>query len=299
MKKDIKYYVEKIIKEKITKMTICSKLTWKNIVYYCETDKKKYAVKVYKKNDSAYIRHSVEIAMYKIFLNMKINVPKIYYYGELEEYYILINEWVEAISLKEMVNNNGIIQNKNKLKCLLENYKSIWNLNISDKTRDLLRVNTLENYNTPSMIYTRIEVNEEDMFLKFKEIEHINEIHKIYDKLKKEINPKKYIINSDISLHEVLVKENNFFLIDFESFTIGDINNDLAGIFYSLSNSILDKENEIKCLMETIRENEYFAPNIFLVYLIERIFCANYLDTINKNEIDFYINFILNKRHMI
>ena len=189
MKKDIKYYVEKIIKEKITKMTICSKLTWKNIVYYCETDKKKYAVKVYKKNDSAYIRHSVEIAMYKIFLNMKINVPKIYYYGELEEYYILINEWVEAISLKEMVNNNGIIQNKNKLKCLLENYKSIWNLNISDKTRDLLRVNTLENYNTPSMIYTRIEVNEEDMFLKFKEIEHINEIHKIYDKLKKEINP--------------------------------------------------------------------------------------------------------------
>ena len=299
MKKDIKYYVEKIIKEKITKMTICSKLTWKNIVYYCETDKKKYAVKVYKKNDSAYIRHSVEIAMYKIFLNMKINVPKIYYYGELEEYYILINEWVEAISLKKMVNNNGIIQNKNKLKCLLENYKSIWNLNISDKTRDLLRVNTLENYNTPSMIYTRIEVNEEDMFLKFKEIEHINEIHKIYDKLKKEINPKKYIINSDISLHEVLVKENNFFLIDFESFTIGDINNDLAGIFYSLSNSILDKENEIKCLMETIRENEYFAPNIFLVYLIERIFCANYLDTINKNEIDFYINFILNKRHMI
>ena len=299
MKKDIKYYVEKIIKEKITKMTICSKLTWKNIVYYCETDKKKYAVKVYKKNDSAYIRHSVEIAMYKIFLNMKINVPKIYYYGELEEYYILINEWVEAISLKEMVNNNGIIQNKNKLKCLLENYKSIWNLNISDKTRDLLRVNTLENYNTPSMIYTRIEVNEEDMFLKYKEIEHINEIHKIYDKLKKEINPKKYIINSDISLHEVLVKENNFFLIDFESFTIGDINNDLAGIFYSLSNSILDKENEIKCLMETIRENEYFAPNIFLVYLIERIFCANYLDTINKNEIDFYINFILNKRHMI
>lgn len=299
MKKDIKYYVEKIIKEKITKMTICSKLTWKNIVYYCETDKKKYAVKVYKKNDSAYIRHSVEIAMYKIFLNMKINVPKIYYYGELEEYYILINEWVEAISLKEMVNNNGIIQNKNKLKCLLENYKSIWNLNISDKTRDLLRVNTLENYNTPSMIYTRIEVNEEDMFLKFKEIEHINEIHKIYDKLKKEINPKEYIINSDISLHEVLVKENNFFLIDFESFTIGDINNDLAGIFYSLSNSILDKENEIKCLMETIRENEYFAPNIFLVYLIERIFCANYLDTINKNEIDFYINFILNKRHMI
>lgn len=299
MKKDIKYYIEKIIKEKITKMTICSKLTWKNIVYYCETDKKKYAVKVYKKNDSAYIRHSVEIAMYKIFLNMKINVPKIYYYGELEEYYILINEWVEAISLKEMVNNNGIIQNKNKLKCLLENYKSIWNLNISDKTRDLLRVNTLENYNTPSMIYTRIEVNEEDMFLKFKEIEHINEIHKIYDKLKKEINPKKYIINSDISLHEVLVKENNFFLIDFESFTIGDINNDLAGIFYSLSNSILDKENEIKCLMETIRENEYFAPNIFLVYLIERIFCANYLDTINKNEIDFYINFILNKRHMI
>lgn len=299
MKKDIKYYVEKIIKEKITKMTICSKLTWKNIVYYCETDKKKYAVKVYKKNDSAYIRHSVEIAMYKIFLNMKINVPKVYYYGELEEYYILINEWVEAISLKEMADNNGIIKNKDKLKCLLENYKSIWNLNINDKTRDLLRVNTLENYNTPSMIYTRIEVNEEDMFLKFKEIEHINEIHKIYDKLKKEINPKKYIINSDISLHEVLVKENNFFLIDFESFTIGDINNDLAGIFYSLSNSILDKENEIKCLMKTIRENEYFAPNIFLFYLIERIFCANYLDTINKNEIEFYINFILNKRHMI
>ena len=298
MRENIKIYVEKIIKEKIKKITICSRLTWKNIVYCCETEKKKYAVKVYKKINSAYVRRNVEITMYKIFSNMKINVPKIYYYGEMEEHYILISEWIEAMSLKRLVNNNGIVQNQTEIKDLLENYKYIWNLNISDEVKKLLSFNKLERYSTPSMVYTRVKVSEEDLFLRFKNIENIDKIYEIYNKLKKEIKPKKYIINSDISLHEVLIKKDGFVLIDLESFTIGDINNDLAGIFYSLSNSIINKECEIECLINIIRNNEYFSLDIFIFYLIERIFCANYLDTINKNEIKFYINFILNKERM-
>lgn len=298
MKENIESYVEKIIKEKIKKITICSRLTWKNIVYYCETETRKYAIKVYKKDNSAYVRKNVEIAMYKIFSDIKINVPKIYYCGEMDEYYILISEWIEAMSLKKLINNNGVVKNQNIIKDLLENYKHIWNLNISNEEKKMLSFNKLEKYSTPSMIYTRVKVNEEDLFLEFKNIDDIDKIHRIYDKLKKEINPKQYIINSDISLHEVLIKDKGFFMIDLESFTVGDINNDLAGIFYSLSNSIINKKCEIECLMNIIRNNEYFSPDIFIFYLIERIFCANYLDTINTNEIKFYINFILNKERM-
>ena len=295
MEQKIKDYIELVLKEKIKKMTVCSRLTWKNIVYYCETNKREYAVKMYRKHSNAHIRSNVEVTMYRILQNVNINTPKIYYIGELDEYYILINEWIKGVSLKEIINNSGIIQNKNLIKCLLDDYKFVWNLNVSDDVRKLLNSNKLEEYDTPSMIYTRTNVKEDDLFFKFKNIKNIILIKNIYDKLKNELKLKNYIINSDISLHEVLINEKGDFWIDLEAFTIGDINNDLAGIFYSLSNSIIEQREEIECLMDIIKNNQYFSFGNFIFYLIERIFCANFLNGINQNEINFYINYILEK----
>ena len=138
-------------------------------------------------------------------------------------------------------------------------------------------------------------MKEDDLFFKFKNIKNIILIKNIYDKLKNELKLKNYIINSDISLHEVLINEKGDFWIDLEAFTIGDINNDLAGIFYSLSNSIIEQREEIECLMDIIKNNQYFSFGNFIFYLIERIFCANFLNGINQNEINFYINYILEK----
>ena len=276
-------------------MTVCSRLTWKNIVYYCETNKREYAVKMYRKHNNAHIRSNIEVTMYRILQNVNINTPKIYYIGELDEYYILINEWIKGVSLKEIINNSGIIQNKNLIKSLLDDYKFVWNLNVSDDVKKLLNSNKLEEYDTPSMIYTRVNMKEDDLFFKFKNIKNIILIKNIYDKLKNELKLKNYIINSDISLHEVLINEKGDFWIDLEAFTIGDINNDLAGIFYSLSNSIIEQREEIECLMDIIKNNQYFSFGNFIFYLIERIFCANFLNGINQNEINFYINYILEK----
>ncbi len=295
MEQKIKFYIEGVLKEKIKKMTVCSRLTWKNIVYYCETNKREYAVKMYRKHNNAHIRSNIEVTMYRILQNVNINTPKIYYIGELDEYYILINEWIKGVSLKEIINNSGIIQNKNLIKSLLDDYKFVWNLNVSDDVKKLLNSNKLEEYDTPSMIYTRVNMKEDDLFFKFKNIKNIILIKNIYDKLKNELKLKNYIINSDISLHEVLINEKGDFWIDLEAFTIGDINNDLAGIFYSLSNSIIEQREEIECLMDIIKNNQYFSFGNFIFYLIERIFCANFLNGINQNEINFYINYILEK----
>ena len=295
MEQKIKFYIEGVLKEKIKKMTVCSRLTWKNIVYYCETNKREYAVKMYRKHNNAHIRSNIEVTMYRILQNVNINTPKTYYIGELDEYYILINEWIKGVSLKEIINNSGIIQNKNLIKSLLDDYKFVWNLNVSDDVKKLLNSNKLEEYDTPSMIYTRVNMKEDDLFFKFKNIKNIILIKNIYDKLKNELKLKNYIINSDISLHEVLINEKGDFWIDLEAFTIGDINNDLAGIFYSLSNSIIEQREEIECLMDIIKNNQYFSFGNFIFYLIERIFCANFLNGINQNEINFYINYILEK----
>ena len=291
----IESYVEKVLKEKIIQITLCSRLMWKNIVYYCKTDQREYAIKFYKEFNHAYIRNNVEINMYKIIKNIGIHVPKIYHNGKLKEGYILITEWINGMSLKQIVNNSGIIQNQKKKKCLLDDYKFVWNLNINDKINKLLNSNKLENYNTPGMIYTRTNIKEDDMFIKFKDIRNIELITKLYKKLEKELKIKKNVINSDISLHEVLLKDKNYYWIDLESFTIGDVNNDLAGIFYSLSNSLINKKHEIEYLMEIIIKNQYFSYNNFIFYLIERIFCANFLDQVNVKEINFYIKFILDK----
>lgn len=164
MEQKIKFYIEGVLKEKIKKMTVCSRLTWKNIVYYCETNKREYAVKMYRKHNNAHIRSNIEVTMYRILQNVNINTPKIYYIGELDEYYILINEWIKGVSLKEIINNSGIIQNKNLIKSLLDDYKFVWNLNVSDDVKKLLNSNKLEEYDTPSMIYTRVNMKEDDLF---------------------------------------------------------------------------------------------------------------------------------------
>ena len=35
----VKTFAEKKLKEKVVELVQCSRLTWKNIVYYCETNK--------------------------------------------------------------------------------------------------------------------------------------------------------------------------------------------------------------------------------------------------------------------
>ena len=148
---NIKSNIEKILKEKIITISQYSRLEWKNIVYYCKTDKNEYSLKVYKNINNAYIRSNVEYNMYKIFSKMEICVPQIYFYGKVSDYYILITEWINGTSLKEMVNNMGVRFNKTKIEQLLSNYEKIWNLNVDKKMIDLFNNNKFEMANNPSM----------------------------------------------------------------------------------------------------------------------------------------------------
>ena len=295
----VKTFAEKKLKEKVVELVQCSRLTWKNIVYYCKTDKGEYAIKIYKENNNAFIRSNVEFNLYKTLYQINISVPKVYYKGKFEKGFVLIYEWIKGSSLKDMVKNSGIVKNMNEVQSLFNEYEIIWNLRLENNVLELLKSNRLENFPNPSMIYTRTNVKQKDLFLKFRRIKNIEILENFYNELKNRIKINNNIINSDISLHEVIFKENNNFLIDLESFTIGDINNDLAGIFYSLSNSILDNNDEIEHLKNVIKKNKYFNMDCFIFYLIERVLCANYLDKINEEEIKFYIKFIFKKNNSI
>ena len=66
--------------------------------------------------------------------------------------------------------------------------------------------------------------------------------------------------------------------IDYEYFCMGDINNDLAGIFYSASTSLINNDNEIglKSLYKIISNNKHFKLHNFIFFLIQRLVLADY-----------------------
>lgn len=294
MNKNIKRELENILEEKIEQLEICSRLDWKNIVYYCRTLKKEYAIKVFKKINNDEIRFNTELEMYKKFKKIKISTPEIIYSGRLGRENIIITQWINGISIKNKVNKLGI--EENSIRDILEKYEKIWNCKDKELYEKLLQ-NKFEDESNPSMILTRINF-EIDIF-KLENankiyLNKINNIKKYYnffkDNIKIEYN---HIINSDISMHEIIIKNNKDYWIDLESFTIGDVNNDLAGIFYSLSNSIYNRANEINRLERVIKNNKYYKEEVFIFYLIERVFCANLLDkSIKIEEMYYFIDYI-------
>lgn len=282
-----KYKIENIIGN-IDEIEICSRLMWKNIVYYCRVKNKEYSIKIYSDINNSFKRRMIEKEMYSVIPKFNINVPKIIYCkGD-----ILITEWIRGNSLKELVNMNGVKKQKNKIIELLKNYEDIWEY---DGDINLLQKNKMTKDKGPGTFYTRTNHTKGEIFSKFRHIKGIDILEEFYDIIQeKEISTPK-IINSDISLYEVIYNESGKFWIDFESFSLGDPNNDLAGIFYSLSNSIIDKKEEIQCLFDIIKNNKYFNYDKFIFYLIERVLSASYLQeiyTINE-ELNFFIDFIL------
>lgn len=289
-------FLSKILGEDVIELYRCSRLEWKNIVYCCVTiSQKKYAIKIYYENDFLESRATIEYEMYKILKSLDIQIPNIIFFGKINKKNILITEWIEGNSLKELVSKNGVKKNEIIIKNYLNYYNKIWNYKASLGLVKILKKNRLENCINPSMIQTRANIGINKLFSKFKFNKEVNYIEKIYNDLRKKIKVSNNVINSDISLHEFILKKDNKngFIIDLESFTIGDVNNDLAGIFYSLSNSIIEYNVEIQYLFNILSSNVFFDVKKFIFYLIERVFCANYLDNINEREINYYCKFII------
>ncbi len=266
-----------------------SRLKHKNLVYYVKKGDKEYAVKVYFQGVDKLDRYSTEKLLYEYFNKTNlINIPTNIFLSD--SYPILITKWIKGTSLKKKLKKEGLQNNLQDIAIILNQFNKIWNIN--DK-------NLINHLKTNEIgLFNRNKIEEEQIFNKIiNSHQNINfdEIIKLYYVLKKnlELNNLK-VINSDVSAHEFIKENDIYYFLDFERFCLGDPNNDLARLFFSISETL--EEKEIYELYSLFENNSYFEKLSFIYYFIEKLLGNLYISPFDMSEekIIFFINFALN-----
>ena len=275
----------------ISELKLSSRLLKKNIVYHLNDSNRNYAIKIFKYGDDE-TRFFNELSMYKFFENKKIiNTPKLIDCFNSEFGYMLVISWLDGKSLKQLLKENNFDTEYDNIMNMIHDMEKIWDTSISQikfLKVDQLGISKRLNKDLEE-IMQQICINKPHINFKL--------LFDTYSKLIGEINPHfDYLINSDVSAHEYIIKDNVGYWIDFEKFNIGDPNNDLARLFQSVSNTFNKYEN-IEKLYVIICRNKYFDKGVFLYYLTEKLMCSIHdaPEQISDQEIYYYIEFILSK----
>jgi len=283
-------YIKNLINENIVSINCCSRLLHKNVVFDVVTDENRYAVKIYFNGTDKESRFETEMHFYKYFSNSKlINVPLIYNEVSSQFGKILIMKWIDGDSLKKKVKNEKL-DAFCFVERMLDDMEKIWS--ITDlKIKRFLIIDEVG-------LDKRIGLHEDEIIKKiiqFKPNINFDEILDIYKYLKNIITPSTdYIINSDVSMHEYIIFENDGYWIDFERFRLGDPNNDLARSFQSLTNGIYVNSELCNKIFEMYSSSYFYNQDIFIYYLIEKLLTSIYIakEQVLDEEINFYIDFI-------
>lgn len=261
-----------LFKKRVKKVKKISRINKKNLVYYCELENGCYAIKVYRNKYNGISRFNNELYwLEKLKKENFVKTPKVYLSKKMFFWNILVIQWFEGVSIKKQIDNDDSeLWLENIYDCLTV-LEKIWAYNIDiDKIID------------DSFDYkcgTSIECIIKKIKHKKKGLEYYYDtLLSIYKSIQSSISFKKNLINSDISLHEFLLCDKEMALLDYEYFCIGDINNDLAGVFYSASNNIINRGDVISLrkLYNIISNNENFNLNSFIFFLIQRIVLADF-----------------------
>ena len=265
-----------------------SRLLKKNLVFEVEKDGKKFAIKVYAAGEDPKGRFQKETGLYNYFQDKKIlKVPK-----KKESFspegFLLITDWIEGESIKNKIKHSS-----------LEEYLP----DVERMIEDINKVHRIPPVHLPFLEKEKVGIDQrlkkpypeiQKEILESKDIDI--ELFAIYEDLRSKVKPHlDYVINSDISAHEYYLPEGVW--IDFERFSIGDPNNDYARCFMSLTNGIIDRENEIETIYRLFQKTPYYEQTTFLYYLIEKLLCSIHdaPDQISDEEIHFFQNFIKNQ----
>lgn len=286
-----KYLFSILLKQKVKKVQKVSRINKKNFVYFCDTNKASFVIKIYRNRYNPTSRFNNEVFWLKQFQEERFfKVPKIYLLKKFFRWHILVIYWIDGISMKKLIENSDNDLWINKLvKCIsvlekIWSYKATFNIDIDDSFEYKCGKHIDE-------IIGKLQQKRKKIIYCY------DELLNIYNVLEKDIRIKKVLINSDISLHEFLFENNTITMLDYEYFCYGDINNDLAGIFYSASSSFIDNENEriLKDIYNIISINKAFNLNNFLLYLIQRIVLADFFagKTITNSEIIKYYQIVV------
>lgn len=297
MKKyNIKYFSE-CLAQNISEVVLLSRLTWKNIVFkLVNRDGKAFAIKIFQTNMDSEERFQTELTVNKLILDSKLNAPKVIEFGYTQDKdrYILY-EWVYGESLKSILL-------KNKEYGLKFFDKIIKNIHLlSDKfkclDREALYVCT-GSLIAHNLSLDKVEINKIlDKCRGLSDVLHSlfrSKYFNLLDYATHNLN-NKTLINSDISCKEFII-DTTISYLDYESYCMGDINADYAGLFYSSVNGFFDDNNWVEKYYAFFKSQKDFNNNLFLFYLSERVIMAEILaqDQVSIEEYLFFIKFILN-----
>ena len=269
-----------------------SRLIKKNIVFKTIIDNRPYAIKLYL-NGNNFERKNKEELLYNYFYNKKIiNVPSVYDTIDINIGPIMIIEWIDGTSIKNKLKLNGLDKSITNINYMLQDMNKIWNVDIND-----LSTLSIDKLGIDNRLEEDVDVIKETIRENKNNID-FTELFKCYDILYKNIEPTfDKVINSDISAHEYIIKNNVGYWIDFERYCIGDPNNDLARSFMSLTNGIVNKKDEIYRIYDLFASQGTFTRDVFAYFLIEKIMCSIFDAPlqISEEEISFYSYFVKEK----
>lgn len=283
--------IRKIVNGQITNFECCSRLFHKNIVYHVFTENDEYAIKFFYEGTDKNDRLKRELLIYNYFKETKIiNVSEIINIGNTSHGKAIVINWIKGQSIKSKLKVDGLNSCYNNIINMLLDLENIWSIN-DKKFKNKLPIDKLG-------ISNRFDIHENvilNTMIKNKPSVNFIEIIDIYKYLKNKITPEfNYVINSDVSSHEYLITDKKCYWIDFEKVKLGNPNNDLARAFQSLTNSIYKNTEEFNQIFSIFENNRYYQKDIFLYYLIEKLFSTIYTakDQVDDEEINFYITFI-------
>ena len=285
-----------ILKHPVKELIIVSRLNWKNKVYKCVTKDCTLSIKVFTNKLKGKDRYKNELYFYNMFNHKKIiNTPRIVYSKNYLLFSVLITDWIEGQSLKTLINEKGINDNIEHIKETFKDLHKIWSLKINNFNK--YSNNNFYNKCNKSIDYVIDKLT--------KKRQKLNNLYKRVYKIYLELNNKcsfsyNNIINTDISVHEFIIGKKKNTWLDFESFAYGDINNDLAGVFYSISNSFIEDDKSVETMYDIVKKQPSFDKEKFIYYLIERVLLADFLckKSIPDKEIEFYLEYIIKKYNL-
>lgn len=292
-------YFCKCLSQDIVESKLCSRLTWKNKVYkLINSNGCAFAIKIFLHDKSDFEdRFQIELEINKLCKNCYISVPNIKDIGFTQDGdRFILYDWVDGKSLKCLLLNNKdvgieifkkIISNTQ----LLNEKRLVNNLfHIKEVERGSLIAHYLNDCNLDlNKIFNKCRVLDYNLTDLFKQT-----YFKLLDYVKKS-SADNVLINSDISCKEFIINKDMYYL-DYESYCLGDINVDYAGLFYSSVNGFIDDKFNVDKYYNFFQQQKSFDNKLFLFYLSERIIMAEVLaqDQVSLEELKFFINFVLN-----
>ena len=163
----LKNFLQKYLNEDIIELKLFSRLIWKNVVFYCKTQKEEYAIKVFKPIEEIDNRYKIESFILKNGKNIfRINLPNVLYELNYNKHKIIVMNWINGKSIKQLINEQGLTDKNIKiLENYIKNLEKIWNYDYKNtQIEKILKDSNLKEKNNLSTIYTRIYHEPKDAF---------------------------------------------------------------------------------------------------------------------------------------